>query len=237
MGSQNVEDVDRSFYVYVHKDKLTGVPFYVGKGRRKRAFRKDRGSDWKQRVRSLPNGYSIEIAQDNLTEDEAYDLECELIQKYGRLENGSGTLINKSLGGENNLGITLAFNIPGLENLNDETHLRNLNATEEQELLECLASKMGEFQSKFISAVDEEESDLEMTVGGAISLVATSVKKRAKKRISYRDLAIVLEEAADDVELDLEDADKAGERKEVLSLSHEIMAFLKSKVEYLQSGQ
>lgn len=68
-----------NFYVYLHKDN-NDVVFYVGKGRRERAFSKTgRSKKWKQVSSS---GYSVEIVENNLSEESAIHLEKQYITKY-----------------------------------------------------------------------------------------------------------------------------------------------------------
>lgn len=90
------------FYIYIHFDKQTGLPFYVGKGKNRRAYEKRRrGEEWKK---CSEKGYTIKIVEKNLTEKRAYELEKYYIKKFGRLNNGSGFLINKTDGGEGGCG-------------------------------------------------------------------------------------------------------------------------------------
>lgn len=73
-------DVRKEHYVYIHKDKATGVPFYVGKGVGRRAHsRKGRNHLWHEKDESLANDYAVEIVEQGLTEDDACDLEMHLI--------------------------------------------------------------------------------------------------------------------------------------------------------------
>jgi hypothetical protein len=81
-------------YQYVRED---GTPYYIGKGRNRRAWephKRANGSDMR------PNDKSrIQILKENLSEQEAFDLEDELISKYGRQDLGTGILANLSNGG------------------------------------------------------------------------------------------------------------------------------------------
>lgn len=65
---------DYYVYVYLRSDRYS--PYYVGKGREKRAYQKHVNVD-------LPSIERIEIIKDNLTEQEALDLEKILIKFYG----------------------------------------------------------------------------------------------------------------------------------------------------------
>lgn len=93
----------QSFYVYAYlrsKDSLTsksGTPYYIGKGTGNRAYVKH--------YAPLPKDKSnITFIKQNLTEQQAHDLEIELIAKYGRKELGTGILHNRTNGGEGSSG-------------------------------------------------------------------------------------------------------------------------------------
>ena len=102
--------VKRGYYVYVHKDSASGEVFYVGKGYGQRAWNtKSRNSKWQSKVKSLSNGWQVEIVKDDLSENEAFDLEISLIEKYGGPQAFGGKLTNEALGGKSSLEINLVF--------------------------------------------------------------------------------------------------------------------------------
>lgn len=89
----NDKNLDKCFYVYLHK-KPDGTVFYVGKGKGRRAWsRQNRNIHWHRTV-NKHGGYSVEILEDCLCEDEALCLEVETIDTFG-LDN----LTNLALGG------------------------------------------------------------------------------------------------------------------------------------------
>lgn len=89
-------DDKKEYYVYIHYD-MNNIPFYVGKGKGKRAYSKSqRNEDWKK---IASNGYNVDIIKDNLTNVESMSLEVETIKIYGRLDRGTGTLVNRTSGG------------------------------------------------------------------------------------------------------------------------------------------
>ncbi len=72
------------YYVYLHKT-LDGKPFYVGKGRGKRAWKVfGRSKLWKE---ASSNGYLVDIYAENLSEPEALELESSLIKTLSDLVN------------------------------------------------------------------------------------------------------------------------------------------------------
>lgn len=87
-----------SFYVYAHFTPGAQFPFYIGKGKGKRAWVSSNRSNW---WKSTTNKYGLEvrILFSNLTEQMAFFLEKEMISRYGVQKEGSGCLINITLGG------------------------------------------------------------------------------------------------------------------------------------------
>jgi Na+/phosphate symporter len=84
-------------YAYVREDH---TPYYIGKGKDKRAWqshKRSNGSDM------LPTDQSrIIILHENLSESQAFALEKQLIEHYGRIDLGTGILRNLTEGGEGN---------------------------------------------------------------------------------------------------------------------------------------
>ena len=86
----------KKFYVYCFARKGGYAPYYVGKGHGDRCYR-DRGRN----TRAPKDKTRIRIIKDNLTEQEAWDLETTLITFWGRSCNeDTGLLRNVKGGGE-----------------------------------------------------------------------------------------------------------------------------------------
>ena len=97
--------METNYVVYIHRKLNDGSPFYVGAGSKKRPFIvKQRPEDWFKIVESV--GYSIEIYQENLSMEECFKVEIELISLFGRIDIGTGCLINKTNGGRKVFGLS-----------------------------------------------------------------------------------------------------------------------------------
>jgi hypothetical protein len=90
--------------VYQHKRGDTGEVFYIGVGvSEKRAYSKTgRNKHWYNVVNKV--GYVVDILFTDLTREAANEKERELIQLYGRLDLGTGILVNMKEGGLNGEG-------------------------------------------------------------------------------------------------------------------------------------
>ena len=85
------------FYVYLHRRETDGSVFYVGKGKKDRAWRKSHRSQYWRRV-AKKHGVVVEVVHDGLDEDEAFDVECGLIRIH------ADTICNLTTGGEGRSG-------------------------------------------------------------------------------------------------------------------------------------
>jgi hypothetical protein len=87
------------YYVYKYL-RQDGTPYYVGKGKGDRAWYKGKH----ERINLPEDKERIVIVEENLTEEQAFNLERELIKKYGRKDLGTGILRNLTEGGEGAAG-------------------------------------------------------------------------------------------------------------------------------------
>jgi hypothetical protein len=78
-------------YAWLREDR---TPYYIGKGRGRRAWRK-----------SSPSADRVLILKENLTEEEAFKHEIYMIAIYGRKDLGTGILVNFTEGGQGTSGL------------------------------------------------------------------------------------------------------------------------------------
>ena len=95
---------ENRFYVYIHLKETNGDIFYVGKGSGKRAFSKNGRNKLWQNIYNK-NGFVVKIIKENISEEEALEIEKYHINKYGRINNNSGILSNMTDGGEGVSGL------------------------------------------------------------------------------------------------------------------------------------
>lgn len=92
-------------YVYRHIRHDKNEPFYIGIGKSdlnyNRAYVKSKSKRSKYWKNIAKNGYDVEILIDNISLQHALKKEIEFIELYGRLDLGTGTLVNMTIGGEN----------------------------------------------------------------------------------------------------------------------------------------
>lgn len=116
-----IYDINESgkFYVYELWNPIINLPFYVGKGKNNRYLHHfnhksiKNNSHKSNTILSIFNqGYKVLVKIILKTDDEliAFNKEIELITKYGRKDNNTGILTNKTNGGEGTAGY-----IPTLE--------------------------------------------------------------------------------------------------------------------------
>jgi len=97
-------------YVYSHYKKDSQEVFYIGISKsnkeKTRAFdQRKRSLFWKRTANKY--GFYVIIVEENISWDQAKDLEKKLIKKYGRVNNNTGSLCNLTDGGEGCLGFVI----------------------------------------------------------------------------------------------------------------------------------
>lgn len=89
--------------VYKHYTKTDNRLFYVGIGKKKdrATSTKNRNNHWLNIVKK--HGFYSEIVNDNISFQRAKEIEIDLISKYGRIDIGTGILVNMTDGGDGRL--------------------------------------------------------------------------------------------------------------------------------------
>ena len=104
-GTNDINICMNIYYVYIYYDPITNLPFYVGKGKGNRLLHhlnetidttdNRKKFNYINKLRKLGLSPKIVKFKENLSEEEAYNLERDLISEYGRngFEDG-GLLTN-----------------------------------------------------------------------------------------------------------------------------------------------
>ena len=87
-------------YAYLRED---GTPYYIGKGKGKRAYKKTK----RDSIKPPKDRSRIIKLKQNLTEEEAFKHEKYMIFVFGRKDLGVGVLYNMTDGGEGTLGVKI----------------------------------------------------------------------------------------------------------------------------------
>ena len=83
-------------YAYLREDR---TPYYIGKGKGNRAYKKKRG-----KINPRKDKSRIIYLKQNLTEEQAFRHEIYMIAVFGRKDLGNGILHNRTDGGEGSSG-------------------------------------------------------------------------------------------------------------------------------------
>jgi hypothetical protein len=212
------EGVQRGYYVYLHRDRATGDVFYVGKGCGKRAWdTSSRHQLWEERVSSLKGGWEVELAVEDLSEIEAFELEAHLVEEHGGPASAGGNLTNWHPGGEDPISIRQGIDLgPDYEewdqaycdarNFKDWPRDRQEAAAQQlQQDLQPAIAKIDELNKEAFETGDERLSssitDLDCILGSHLD----TVKDYLRRRASWKDLGISLEETVDDLASEMEE--------------------------------
>jgi hypothetical protein len=104
------------YYVYAYLRESDNTPYYIGKGKGNRAFHKSHNV-------SVPKDRSkIQFIETELTETDAINLEKHYISLYGRKDNETGILRNKTNGGEGTSGLIVTEEKKELNRLSLKIH-------------------------------------------------------------------------------------------------------------------
>lgn len=133
--------------VYQHRRLDTNEVFYIGIGKeRKRAYIKaNRSIRWKNIVNKV--GYEVDVLIEGCTWEDACRVEAGMIESYGRLDLGTGLLINLTIGGDGNAGKILS------EEQRKAISIRQKGKKLSPEHIQ----KLKDAQRKFYSSLTEEE--------------------------------------------------------------------------------
>lgn len=166
-------------YVYKHIRRDNKEPFYIGVGgltsfdyyARAKANSangfKSRTENWYLYVSLY--GFDVQIVLDNCTEQEAYNKEEELISLYGRIDLGTGILVNMTNGGKGSKGYS------------DETKRRCG--------VKNIGKKVSEETRKKISLFCKKRGPMSQETKNKISLSHKNKKKTTEQLLKLKEIS------------------------------------------------
>ncbi len=205
------DGVLRGYYVYLHRVELGGEVFYVGKGVGRRAWTAgSRNDDWTRKVEALGGRFEVEIVEADLTELEAYELEERLVAEYVAKSDGDA-LTNRVAGGSPGLSVGLSMKLP--QSLQqawaryDETRrFADLDRTQQLAFVDALQPALDQWMSTLEqmseiaeSSDDEQLEDSVYNLDVILGSFGERVSDLRKRRISWHELCLELEEVLDDL--------------------------------------
>ena len=100
--------MENKYYVYAHyKTGEPDIPFYIGKGHKKRAWSKNNRNTWWKNI-VAKHGFEVRLLAEHISEEDAIYLEIQLIGMFGRADLGKGPLVNMTDGGDGTSGVISA---------------------------------------------------------------------------------------------------------------------------------
>lgn len=89
----------KNWFTYIHYTFSKHTPFYVGIGclPNRVHSKRNRSEQWRE---ASQYGFYFLVLHRDLSRDEARELEKELVLRYGRIDLGTGTLVNLNAGGQ-----------------------------------------------------------------------------------------------------------------------------------------
>ncbi|MBN2132568.1 MAG: hypothetical protein JW741_23910 [Sedimentisphaerales bacterium] len=241
----DADGVKRGYYVYVHKDRTTGEVFYVGKGSGKRAWATAaRNTKWKERVALLVDGWDVEIVTDDLSELEAFDIERTLVKQYGGCQTEGGSLVNLVPGGETGLCAELAFHLDDREwsqVYSDARVFKSFSRAKEEEIVQGLETALRSLLSEIDRLGKEADESADDALRGNVDdldffagSISDHISDFRRRRLSWKDLALAVEELAHDIEYDQERTTKRC--RNVEAIQERLLAMVGSFLKQIDSG-
>ena len=179
-----------NFYIYQYvrakasKYGPVGSPYYIGKGRAKRAWRLGGRS-----VQRPLNKDQVVIVAEMLSETEAFTMETSLILTHGRIDLGTGYLRNRTNGGEGNSGRVIS----------EETR-RKMSIAKKlidiQKNVVIPLPELKEVNKQMIAGYEQAFLFFGLAQGGLIFLLALLMVKMAEASITWSKCLRILDNPA-----------------------------------------
>lgn len=193
------------YYVYAYLRKSDGTPYYIGKGKGKRAYHKDHNV-------SVPNDRSkIVFLETNLTEVGSLAVERRMIGWYGRKDLGTGILRNRTDGGEGASGAI--FSEERRAKIGNAS--RNRSPESNAKIADASRNRSPESRAKIVAALTGQHRTDEQRAAMSIAKSNPSEETRQRMRDAIRP------PVSEETKLKLTGRIHSDETKKKMSFSHQ----------------
>jgi hypothetical protein len=177
-----------NYYVYAYlrsKDSITalaGTPYYIGKGVGNRAFVKHGGG-------SPPTKECIIFLKEELSEQDAFNLEIELISKYGRKDLNTGILNNRTNGGDGlkNPSVTTRKKLSeAKKNESAESKLKRSIAAKNRIRHPCSEETKQKISKANTGKKRSADCKIKMSVAASKKILSNETKEKIKVKLKDR---------------------------------------------------
>lgn len=169
-------------YIYRHIRLDTNEVFYIGVGgllsddNHRRANKKyGRSNFWKNIINKTE--YEVEIILDNMSYEDTLKKEIEFIKIYGRLNNGTGTLVNLTDGGEGCNGMKHSNQTKNnhSDRMKGENHPMYGIKVNEQRKEQCRNKLIGRTNEKHSSYMKHNKNSCKQVIDIKTNIIYTSI--------------------------------------------------------------
>jgi len=193
------------YYVYAYLRKSDGTPYYIGKGKGKRAYHKDHNV-------SVPNDKSkIIFLETHLSEVGSLAIERRMIGWYGRKDLGTGILRNQTDGGEGASGAIFSEE----RRAKIGTASRNRSAESNAKIADASRNRSPETRAKIVAALTGQHRTDEQRAAMSIAKSNPSEETCQKMRDAIRP------PISEETKLKLTGRIHSEETKRKMSISHQ----------------
>ena len=166
-------------------------------------------------VKSFSEGWDVEIVDQDMSELEAFELEAELVDRYREAEADGKGIANVGSGGETTLSSRLSFSFDDhgwSKACSNAREFKEFPRDKEEALandfdkaLKPICDEIELFKEEVEELANDKVQDHAEDLDFFASNLRDEISEFFRRRLSWKDLALFVEEMIEDVESSLED--------------------------------